>query len=59
MEGSAEQAEQYNWRATATVVRPYRGTSLECRKVKAEDKAKARMRIRVTAAKPRLGTSWS
>ena len=40
-------------------VRPYRGTSLECRKVRVEHKAKARRRMRVTAAKPRLGTKLS
>ena len=57
MEGGALEIQERNCAATAMVVRWSRRTSLECRKTKAEDNAKAIRRMKVTAAKPRLGTS--
>jgi len=56
MEGGTFEVQACNCPATATVVRWSRPASLECLRTKAEDKANAMRRIKVTAARPRLGT---
>ena len=48
--------QERNWAATATAVRWWSRASLERRRTNEEHTAKAIRRIRVTTAKPRLGT---
>src|SRR5205823_890837 len=50
--GGALDAQARNWAATAIVVRWSRRASLECLRTKAEVKANAIRRIKVTAARP-------
>src|SRR5688500_2889090 len=52
IEGGRLATQACNWAATATAVRWSRRASLECLRTKAELNAKARSRIRTTAAKP-------
>lgn len=59
IEGGALDIPARNWAATAIAVRWSRRASLECLRTNADVKAKVMRRIKVTAAKPRLGTSGS
>src|SRR5260370_171049 len=56
MDGGALEIDACNWPATATAVKCSRRASLEWRSRKAELKANAIRRTKVTASRPRLGT---